>query len=89
MDNHVRRVLIKFRKKKGSIVMAKGRTICNVCGKEFSDYDEQERIGLHSKIGYGSKHDGDTIDLDICYDCFDILIDKLAKQCKINPIRHI
>ena len=29
--------------------MAKGRTICNVCGKEFSDYDEQERIGLHSK----------------------------------------
>ena len=69
--------------------MAKGRTICNICGKEFSDYDEQEQIGLHSQIGYGSKHDGDTIDLDICCDCFDILIDKLAKQCKINPIRHI
>lgn len=47
------------------------------------------RIGLHSHIGYGSKHDGDIIDLDICCDCFDVLIDKLAKQCKINPIRHI
>ena len=22
--------------------MAKGKTLCNVCGKEFSDYDEQE-----------------------------------------------
>ena len=42
--------------------MAKGKTLCNVCGKEFSDYDEQEHIGLHSQIGYGSKHDGDIID---------------------------
>lgn len=31
--------------------MAKGKTLCNVCGKEFSDYDEQEHIGLHSQIG--------------------------------------
>lgn len=52
--------------------MAKGKTLCNVCGKEFSDYDEQEHIGLHSQIGYGSKHDGDIIDLDICCDCFDV-----------------
>lgn len=44
--------------------MAKGKTLCNVCGKEFSDYDEQEHIGLHSQIGYGSKHDGDIIDLN-------------------------
>ena len=78
---------IKLHKKKGNIVMAKGKTLCNVCGKEFSDYDEQEHIGLHSQIGYGSKHDGDIIDLDICCDCFDVLIDKLAKQCKINPIQ--
>ena len=33
---------IKLHKKKGNIVMAKGKTLCNVCGKEFSDYDEQE-----------------------------------------------
>lgn len=25
-------------------VMAKGKTLCNVCGKEFSDYDEQEHM---------------------------------------------
>lgn len=24
--------------------MAKGKTLCNVCGKEFSNYDEQEHI---------------------------------------------
>lgn len=26
--------------------MAKGKTLCNVCGKEFSDYDEQEHIQI-------------------------------------------
>lgn len=51
--------------------MAKGKTICNVCGQPFTDLDEQEHIGLHTKIGYGSRHDGDTIDLDICCSCFD------------------
>lgn len=45
--------------------MAKGLTRCNVCGQPFTDLDEQEHIGLHTKIGYGSRHDGDTIDLDI------------------------
>lgn len=42
--------------------MAKGKTICNVCGQPFTDLDEQEHIGLYTKIGYGSRHDGDTID---------------------------
>jgi hypothetical protein len=68
--------------------MAKGKTICNVCGQPFTDLDEQEHIGLHTKIGYGSRHDGDTIDLDICCSCFDSLIDKLASRCMINPIHE-
>lgn len=68
--------------------MAKGLTRCNVCGKTFSIFDEQEKIGLHTTIGYGSKHDGDIIDLDICCSCFDKLIDKLKSQCVINPIKE-
>lgn len=67
--------------------MAKGKTLCNVCGQTFTEFDEQEHIGIHTKIGYGSKHDGDIIDLDICCRCFDNLIDKLSSQCIISPIQ--
>ena len=59
-----------------------------MCGQPFTDLDEQEHIGLHTKIGYGSRHDGDTIDLDICCSCFDSLIDKLANKCIVNPIQE-
>lgn len=63
------------------------RTLCNVCGKTFTDYDEQEHIGLHTKLGYGSEYDGEVIDLDVCCECFDKMLDKLVSQCKINPIQ--
>lgn len=66
--------------------MAKGKTLCNVCGKELDEYDEQEHFGLHTRVGYGSKHDCSDVDLDFCCDCFDKLMDKLVPQCKINPI---
>ena len=47
--------------------MAKGKTVCNVCGKAFDTFDDQEHIGFHQTIGYGSNHyDGCTFDLDIC-----------------------
>ena len=70
--------------------MAKGKIICNVCGNSFTEFDEQEHIGLHKKIGYGSKYDGESIDLDICCNCFDKLMDTLGSQCVISPIegRH-
>ena len=42
--------------------MAKGKTRCNICGKELSEDVEKEHIGIHHKIGYGSIHDGETID---------------------------
>ena len=29
--------------------MAKTKTLCNVCGKEFDMWDEQEDLGLHTK----------------------------------------
>lgn len=67
--------------------MAKGKTVCNVCGKAFDTFDDQEHIGFHQTVGYGSNHyDGYTFDLDICCNCFDKLMDQLVRKCKINPI---
>lgn len=66
--------------------MAKGIIRCNICGKEFNDFDEDFEFGVHWRIGYGSQHDGDKVDLDLCPECFDKFIHKLRKKCKIDPI---
>lgn len=66
--------------------MAKGKTICNLCGNEFNEWDELENFGIHTRVGYGSKFDGNDIELDLCCNCFDKLIDRLLPECKINPI---
>ena len=66
--------------------MSKSKTLCNLCGKEFNAYDEQESFGIHTRVGYGSRFDGDSIDLDLCCECFDKLMYDLILQCKINPV---
>lgn len=55
---------------------------CNLCGKSFDFWDEQENYVVHRIIGYGSKHDGDCIDLHVCCGCMDALID----SCEISPV---
>lgn len=51
--------------------MAKGLTRCNVCGKTVEQvFENQMPISIHDRVGYGSKHDGSMLDLDICPDCF-------------------
>lgn len=62
------------------------KTVCNVCGKEFDIWDRQEAFGFHSHVGYGSKFDGDHIELDLCCDCFDNLMDELIPKCVHNPV---
>lgn len=61
--------------------MAKTIT-CNMCGKVFDEFDKQEEHGIHKWLGFGSKYDGDELDLDICCKCLDSLID----QCEITPL---
>lgn len=69
--------------------MVVDKVFCNVCGKEFDLYDRQEDLGIHTgTIGYGSKYDGDTINLDMCCDCFDKLMEELIPKCKINPLKE-
>ena len=58
---------------------------CNICGKTFDTFDDMFDFGLHTIIGYGSKRDGDTINLDVCTDCVDELLDELDKRCVITP----
>lgn len=48
---------------------------CSVCGKEFDDLDIQENNHFVKHFGYGSKHDLDIIDIDLCIDCMDRLVD--------------
>ena len=70
---------------KEGIVMTK--TICNVCGKEFNMWDNQEGFGFDYRVGYGSKHDGENLKCDLCCDCFDKLLDEyLIPKCKHSII---
>lgn len=59
---------------------------CNVCGCDFDCWDRQSGYGIHHDIGYGSQYDGETINLNICCGCFDILLGIIVPICKINPM---
>ena len=61
--------------------MAKS-TSCNICGKTFGMWDEINGFTCEAVLGYGSKYDGMGLELDICCDCMDKLID----NCKISPL---
>lgn len=60
--------------------------MCNMCGKKFDKCDEANDVGIHMSFGYGSKHDKDVIDADLCCECGDKMWDYLKKECVINPI---
>ena len=58
---------------------------CTMCGKQFDEWDTQENNCFKKKIGYGSIHDGETISINLCCDCFDKVINILETMC-IEPI---
>ena len=62
------------------------KKICNMCGKEFDLLDEQSNFGFHYRVGYGSKFDLSRIDLNLCCDCFDSVMDYILPKCVKNPI---
>lgn len=45
-------------------------------------FDQQQDFIIHTRIGYGSIHDGDSVHCQLCCDCFD----KLVGECEISPI---
>lgn len=56
---------------------------CNVCGGILDECDLycDFRINKES-IGYGSEFDGDAVDMRLCCDCFDAMIE----ACAVWPI---
>lgn len=63
------------------------KTICNMCGKEFDEWDVQEQFGFHYHVGFGSRFDEQIIDCDLCCSCFDKMMEEyILPNCKINTI---
>lgn len=58
---------------------------CNKCGKKLDMWDVQEDFSLQRTLGYGSRYDGDTLDLDLCCEC----MDKLIEECAIPPVKSL
>ena len=56
--------------------------ICNKCGKVMDACDMQMEFHVRKILGYGSEHDGDEIELDLCCAC----VDELVNSCSISPI---
>ena len=60
--------------------------VCNMCGNEFDEWDENESITLEHSCGYGSTYDGDNFRVVFCCRCFDKLMSEyILPNCKINP----
>ena len=58
---------------------------CNLCGKKMDMWDVQEGFGFNGNIGYGSKYDGEKLNLDLCCDCMDKLIESCVIAFKNSP----
>jgi len=58
------------------------RTTCNMCGKEFDLWDEQENFSIYTNCGYGTKYDMDRIELDLCCNCMEAIVE----ACEVSPV---
>lgn len=56
--------------------------VCNKCGKPLDLWDTQEDFSIRRSLGYGTKYDGDKLDIHLCCNCMEKLID----ECNISPI---
>lgn len=56
--------------------------VCNKCGKILDTWDIQEDFTLERALGFGTKHDGETLKLRLCCKC----IEDLINGCKVNPL---
>ena len=63
--------------------------MCSICGKQFDFYDEQLDCNFVRDIGYGSKYTGRGLDLNLCCNCFDSLLDEILPKCAINPMSEL
>ncbi len=55
---------------------------CNGCGRELDFWDLQQNFTIHKRVEYGSIYDGSLVDLRLCCECFDSLV----QACAVLPI---
>ena len=58
-------------------------TVCSICGKTLDIFDLQNNPHIHKQLSYGSKFDGQHLDLDLCSDCFDNLIEHINTEVSL------
>ena len=56
--------------------------VCNLCGRDFDEFDQFEDYNIHKKLGYGTIFDGEILDLHLCCLCMERLITK----CEVSPL---
>jgi hypothetical protein len=60
---------------------------CNICGKDHPlNPSRDQHFSCDYRFGYGSKRDGDRLELDVCPKCEDKFTDNLVDLCSISPI---
>lgn len=57
---------------------------CSRCGATLDVCDRQSGLSFIKDMGYGSKFDGEKIEISLCCDCTDFIIE----ICKINQTKN-
>lgn len=56
---------------------------CSFCGYPLSIIDLNQNFTMHRRLGYGTKYDGDALELRLCCTCMEAIID----ACAVSPVR--
>lgn len=63
---------------------------CDMCGKEFDEFDRQENFGFHyPDIGYGSEFDNTSIHIDLCCGCFDKMMKGIIPKLQHDITEYV
>ncbi len=58
--------------------------VCNKCGRVLDFWDIQEDFSIKRDLGYGTKYDGEKLDIHLCCNC----VEKFIDECIIYPISN-
>lgn len=62
------------------------KVVCNICGKAFGKNDCVTITNFETMLPYGSKYDGMSLNIDLCPECCDKVIDLIRPLCKFDPL---
>ena len=64
-----------------------GETVCTMCGKTFTEWDVNLGDNCYDIfVNYPSNHDCERIQLNLCVECFDRVLDLILPLCKFDPV---